>query len=320
MTDVTSLGELLIDFTSSGKSDSGSRLFAQNAGGAPANVAVAVSRLKGQSAFIGKVGNDMHGRFLKGTLEENNVNCEGLILDDEHFTTLAFVNIVADGEREFSFARKHGADKMLTKEELPLGLIADSRIFHFGSVSLTDEPSRSATLYTAEYARNHGVTVSYDPNYRASLWESEEKAVNQMRQALKLADLVKISDEETFLLTGESDYIKAADKLVADGVKLAVVTLGKDGAYLRTKDFGMNVDGFKVNAVDCTGAGDAFWGGFLMKLCESGKDVDKLTYDELYSFVRYANAVAGICVEHSGAIPSLPDKSEVEERLCREDI
>lgn len=320
MTDVTSLGELLIDFTSSGKSDSGSRIFEQNAGGAPANVAVAVSRLTGKSAFIGKVGNDMHGRFLKETIEENNVNCEGLILDNEYFTTLAFVDVGADGEREFSFARKHGADKMLTKDELPLGLIADSRVFHFGSVSLTDEPSRSATLYAAEYAKNHGVTVSYDPNYRASLWESEEKATDQMREALKLADLVKISDEETFLLTGESDYAKAADILVADGVKLAVVTLGKDGAYVRTKDFGIKVDGFSVNAVDCTGAGDAFWGGFLTKLCKSGKNVEALTYDELYSFTRYANAVAGICVERNGAIPSLPDKSEVEERLCRKDI
>jgi fructokinase len=262
----------------------------------------------------------MHGRFLKSTLEKNHVRCDHLILDDSHFTTLAFVDVSADGEREFSFARKHGADKMLCKSDVPVDEIKKCKIFHFGSVSMTDDPARSATLFAAQIAKESDVIVAYDPNYRASLWESEEKAVNQMRQALKLADLVKISDEETFLLTGESDYIKAADKLVADGVKLAVVTLGKDGAYLRTKDFGMNVDGFKVNAVDCTGAGDAFWGGFLTKLCESGKDVDKLTYDELYSFVRYANAVAGICVEHSGAIPSLPDKSEVEERLCREDI
>ena len=312
MTDVTTMGELLIDFTSCGKTADGNRLFAQNAGGAPANVAVAVSRLSGKSAFIGKVGDDMHGRFLKETLEENNVNCDGLILDGEHFTTLAFVDVGADGEREFSFARKHGADKMLSEDELPLGLIKNSRIFHFGSVSLTDEPVKSATLCAAEYAKSQGVTVSYDPNYRASLWESEAKATEQMRHALKFADLVKISEEETLLLTGESDYTKAADKLVADGVKIAVVTLGKDGAYLRTKDFGIKVDGFKVSAVDCTGAGDAFWGGFLTKLCESGKKCDELTYDELYGFIRYANAVAGICVERSGAIPSLPDKNEIE--------
>lgn len=317
MTDVISMGELLIDFTSCGKSVSGSRLFAQNAGGAPANVAVAVSRLSGKSAFTGKVGNDMHGRFLKETLEENNVNCEGLVLDNKHFTTLAFVDVGTDGEREFSFARKHGADKMLTKEELLLGLIKDSKIFHFGSVSLTDEPVRSATLFAAEYAKNHGVTVSYDPNYRASLWESKEKAIEEMRNALKFADLVKISDEETILLTGEKDYTKAADKLIADGVKLAVVTLGKDGAYVCTKGFAVKVDGFEVSAVDCTGAGDAFWGGFLAVICKSGKDIENLTYNELHSFTHYANAVASICVERYGAIPSLPVESEVEERLNR---
>lgn len=315
MTDVTSLGELLIDFTSYGKTSDGNRLFAQNAGGAPANVAVAVSRLAGKSAFIGKVGNDMHGNFLKKTLEENNVNCEGLILDDGHFTTLAFVDIRADGEREFSFARNHGADKMLTKEELPLDLIKNTRIFHFGSVSLTDEPVRSATLFAAEYAKAHGATVSYDPNYRASLWESEETAIAEMRNALRSADLVKISDEEAFLLTGKTDYSKAADKMIADGIKIAVVTLGKNGAYVRTKDFAFKADGFAVNAIDCTGAGDAFWGGFLAKLCENGKDIGSLTYNELYSFTHYANAVASICVERNGAIPSLPEPGEVNARL-----
>ncbi len=317
MFDVTSMGELLIDFTSCGKSDSGSRLFAQNPGGAPANVAVAVSRLSGKAAFIGKVGNDMHGRFLKETLEENKVNCDALILDDGYFTTLAFVDVDKNGEREFSFARKHGADKMLTKDELPLELIKNSKIFHFGSVSLTDEPVRSATLYAAEFAEKHGVTVSYDPNYRASLWDSEEKAVAEMRNALKFADLVKISDEETFLLTGETDYIKAAEKLIADGTTIAVVTLGKNGAYICTKDYALTVDGFDADAIDCTGAGDAFWGGFLTELCKSGKAVGSLTNNELYSFTRYANAVASICVERNGAIPSLPDVNEAEERFCR---
>ena len=127
----------------------------------------------------------------------------------------------------------------------------------------------------------------------------------------------KISDEETFLLTGENDYVAAADKLIADGVKIAVITLGKNGAYVRTKDFSFKSDGFSVNAVDCTGAGDAFWGGFLTKLCKSGKDIESLTYDELYSFTRYANAVASICVERSGAIPSLPDNIEAEKRVCQ---
>lgn len=315
MYDIMSLGEILIDFTSQGVNGQGQRIFAQNAGGAPANVAAAVAKLGGRAAFVGKAGNDMHGRFLKSTLENNGVNCSSLILDNNYFTTLAFVDLKADGEREFSFARKHGADKMLTKEDIPLDLIKNSKVFHFGSVSLTDEPSRSATLYAAEKARNAGVTVAYDPNYRASLWENEEKATEEMRKASRLADLIKISDEETELLTGESDCEKAAEKLTENGAKIAVVTLGKDGAYVRTKDGGKFVKGFAVNAVDCTGAGDAFWGGFLLKFCQSGKKSENITLDEAVDFALFGNAVASICVERCGAIPSLPTLKDVENRL-----
>lgn len=312
MTDVITLGELLIDFTACGKNEQGQRLFAQNPGGAPANVAVAVSRLGGKSAFIGKVGNDMHGRFLKNTLEENNVGCDHLILDNNHFTTLAFVDVGQDGEREFSFARKHGADKMLCADEIPAETIHNCRIFHFGSVSLTDDPARSATLFAAETAKSAGVIVAYDPNYRASLWENETTAKLHMRQAVQYADLVKISDEETALLTDESDFRNAAERLVEGGVTVAVVTLGKDGAYVCTKDGGVMVDGFKADAIDCTGAGDSFWGAFLLKIAQSGKKCADLTIDELTEFARFANAAASICVEKSGAIPSLPTIENVQ--------
>lgn len=317
MFDITSLGEILIDFTSHGRNSQGQRLFAQNAGGAPANVAVAVARLGGKSAFIGKAGNDMHGRFLKETLRENKVDCSSLILDNDYFTTLAFVDLKDDGEREFSFARKHGADKMLSKDDIPLEMIKNSKVFHFGSVSLTDEPSRSATLYGAEKARELGIAVAYDPNYRASLWESKEKAIKEMRNGANLADLIKISDEETELLTSETDCEKAAEKLIENGTKIVVVTLGKDGAYVRTKDGGKFVKGFSVNAVDCTGAGDAFWGGFLLKFAQSGKRADEITLEEATDFALFGNAVASICVEKHGAIPSLPDLRAVEERLGR---
>lgn len=317
MFDITSLGEILIDFTSQGRNSQGQRLFAQNAGGAPANVAVAVARLGGNSAFIGKAGNDMHGRFLKETLRENKVDCSSLILDNNYFTTLAFVDLKEDGEREFSFARKHGADKMLSKDDIPLEMIKNSRIFHFGSVSLTDEPSRSATLYGAEKARELGIAVAYDPNYRASLWKSNEKAIKEMRNGANRADLIKISDEETELLTSETDCEKAAETLIENGTKIVVVTLGKDGAYVRTKDGGKFVKGFSVNAVDCTGAGDAFWGGFLLNFAQSGKNADEITLEEATEFALFGNAVASICVEKHGAIPSLPDLRAVEERLGR---
>ena len=315
MKDIVTLGELLIDFTSCGKNSQGQRLFAQNPGGAPANVAVAAARLNASTAFIGKVGNDMHGRFLAETLEENGVDCEALIFDKEHFTTLAFVNVGNDRERDFSFARKHGADKMLCIDDIPTDKITESRIFHFGSVSLTDEPARSATLFAAEKARNEDVIVSYDPNYRASLWESEAQAETVMRSALKFADLVKISDEETTLLTGESDFRKAGEALVRNGAKIAVVTLGKDGAFVCTKNGSIKSDGFRADAVDCTGAGDSFWGAFLFKIARSGKKPEELSLEELKDFARFANAAASFCVEHHGAIPSLPTIADVEKIL-----
>ncbi len=315
MTDIITLGELLIDFTSCGKNEQGQRLFAQNPGGAPANVAVAVARLGGKSAFIGKVGDDMHGRFLADTLKKNKVNCDSLILDKDFFTTLAFVDVNADGEREFSFARKHGADKMLCIDDIPVEKIKESKIFHFGSVSLTDEPSRSATLFAAKTAKEKGITVAYDPNYRASLWEREAEAVLNMRKALEFADLVKISDEETDLLTGESNFEKAAEKLIRNGAIIAVVTLGKDGAFVCTKDGGVKVNGFDVTAVDCTGAGDSFWGAFLLKIAQSDKKPEELTISELKDFARFANAAASFCVEHHGAIPSLPTTEDIEKRL-----
>lgn len=315
MTDIITLGELLIDFTSCGINAQGQRLFAQNPGGAPANVAVAVARLGGKAAFIGKVGDDMHGSFLKATLEENKVDCSGLITDKDYFTTLAFVDVSEDGEREFSFSRKHGADKMLSIDDIPVEKIKESRIFHFGSVSLTDDPARSATLFAAQTAKSAGVIVAYDPNYRSSLWEREETAVFYMREALKYADMVKVSDEETVLLTGEEDYRKAAEALVKNGAEIAVVTLGKDGAYVCTKSGGVRADGLSVTAVDCTGAGDSFWGAFLIKVAQSGKKPSEITLDEAAGFAGFANAAASICVENYGAIPSLPTIEDVEKRL-----
>lgn len=315
MKDIVTLGELLIDFTSCGKNSQGQVLFAQNAGGAPANVAVAVAKLGGKSAFIGKVGNDMHGQFLRSTLEENSVNCDGLIVDNDYFTTLAFVDIKDNGEREFSFARKHGADKMLRPEDICVEQIKNCRIFHFGSVSLTDEPSRSATLFAAKTAKAEGIPVAYDPNYRASLWESREVAELNMRSSLEFADLVKISDEETELLTGEKDFRKAAEILIKNGIQIAVVTLGKDGAYVCTNEGGKKIDGFSAKAVDCTGAGDSFWGAFLLKIAQSGKAPSEITLEEASEFARFANAAASICVEGYGAIPSLPTIKETEKRL-----
>ncbi len=318
MYDLTALGEILIDFTIQGRNEQGQRIFAQNAGGAPANVAAAAAKLGGKTAFIGKAGNDMHGKFLKETLESCGIDSSGLTLSDEYFTTLAFVNVSGDGEREFSFARNHGADKMLEIGDIPEKLLFDSRILHTGSISLTDEPCRSATIFAVEQAKKAGCIISYDPNYRASLWESEETAKIQMREMIKYTDIMKISDEETALLTDEANYEKAAEKLIAQGVKIVAVTLGKYGAYVRTAEGGRLVKGFKNKAIDATGAGDAFWGGFLYSLAQNKKLPEKITLNEVSEFADFGNAAASVCVENYGAIPALPDMAAVTEKLKEE--
>lgn len=298
--DVTALGEILIDMTYAGKSEQGQTLFEQNPGGAPANVLSAVSRLGGSCAFIGKVGGDMHGKFLLNVLKEEGICTEGLIEDEKYFTTLAFVNLDEKGERSFSFARKPGADTQLNEDEVRFDIINESRIFHVGSLSLTDEPCSRATLKALQFAKEQGLVISYDPNYRAPLWESEEKAVIGMRSVLEYVDIIKVSDEETRLLTGFEDEVKASEELLNMGIKTVIVTLGEKGALVRNKDGYIYSEAEKVEAVDTTGAGDAFMGGFLHKVIKSGKS--EFTLDEIKAFADFANKVAGSCVQHRGAM------------------
>ena len=315
--DIIALGELLIDFTEAGQSKDGRRLFEQNPGGAPANLLTVASHMGYSTAFIGKVGADMHGAFLKKTLEKEGISTDTVIEDPDYFTTLAFVAIDESGEREFSFARKPGADTQLTKEELDQRLLSDCRIFHFGSLSLTDEPARGTTMEAAAIAKRAGAVISYDPNYRASLWKDEKTAVEGMKSAIPLADVMKVSDEECLLMTGAATYEEAADQLLAMGPKLVAVTLGGDGVLVATKEGKQRVQGFKVPVVDTTGAGDSFWGGFLYQINQVGKRPEELSLNELDNFARFGNAVASLCVEKKGAIPAMPDLSEVEKRVKR---
>ncbi len=313
--EIASFGEVLIDFTYLGDSPSGQKLFAQNPGGAPANVLVCASKLGAKTAFLGKAGADMHGAFLRKTLADENVNTDGFLLDDAYFTTLAFVDLNENGERTFSFARKPGADTQMTAQEMNLDVITNSKIFHVGSLSLTHEPSRSATFYAIEQARAAGRIVSYDPNYRASLWESEHAATVQMQRIVP--DIMKISDEETALLTPHKGHEEAAKALFARGVKVVVVTLGGDGCYVYTKEGGKQVAGFKSNVVDTTGAGDAFWGAFLHQIACASTALDSLSLAQVAEYARFANAVASLCVEKNGAIPAMPSLQDVEMRLAK---
>ncbi|MFI3176702.1 MAG: carbohydrate kinase [Eubacteriales bacterium] len=312
MIDITAFGEILIDFTYTGTSEAGQKLFEQNPGGAPANVLVCANKLGSTTAFIGKAGADMHGEFLKDTLHQEGVNTEGFVLDENHFTTLAFVDLSDSGERTFSFARKPGADTQMSHDELAEGLIEKSRIFHVGSLSLTNEPSKETTIHALALAREKGVIISYDPNYRASLWKNEKIARREMRQIIP--DIMKISDEETHLLTSHEDYKEAAKELLERGVTIVVVTLGNQGAYVCTKEGGAVVAGYSSTVVDTTGAGDAFWGGFLHKIAESNMAVCDIPLEQLESYVDFANAVASLCVEQSGAIPAMPTLETVYAR------
>ncbi len=312
--DVVALGEILIDFTPCGKSEAGQRLFEQNPGGAPANVLAALSKFGRKTAFIGKVGKDMHGSFLKEVLVENEISTEGLVEGDDAFTTLAFVALSDSGERSFSFARKPGADTCLTENEVKKELIKESKVFHIGSLSLSAEPVKSTTLRALELAKEAGCMISYDPNYRAPLWESQEDAIREMRSVIPFVDVMKLSDEETELLTGIAEPEGAAKKLLEQGVSIVAVTLGADGALIATKGGCERVAGYSANIVDTTGAGDSFWGGFLHKLLEADKKFAEITLEEAIEYTRFGNAVASLCVEKRGAIPAMPTLEEVEER------
>jgi fructokinase len=316
--DITSLGELLIDFTQRGFSPSGMMLFERNPGGAVANVAVAGARFGLKTAFIGKVGADMHGQFLRGVLDDEGVDTSNLLTDVGSYTTLAFVSLGADGEREFSFYRRRSADLRLRAEEVDAALLTDTKILHVGTLSLTDEPARSAALHAVRTAKSAGAIISCDVNYRASLWESEDIFRARSRELLRDTDLLKVSHEEAELLTGETDHRRAAAALMREyGVYAAAVTLGRDGAYVLTRRGDSCAPAYRAAAVDASGAGDTFWSAFLYSFIRSGIPPEELDSGTVAKFLCFANAAASVCVERRGAIPSLPSKNEVAARMER---
>ncbi len=315
MYDIVSLGELLIDFTESGLSPAGMRLFEQNPGGAVTNLLCAASQCGAKTGFIGKVGRDMHGAFLKQAMLDAGVDMHALVEAEDVFTTLAFVALKPSGEREFSFARKPGADTQLRPDELERDMLRSTRVFHTGSLSLTQEPCRAATYEAIDIAKAAGAVISYDPNYRATLWGGEAEAVRFMRSLIATADIMKVSDEELPLLTGETDPEKAADVLLDQGVTIVAVTLGSNGAYIRVGSESRYVAGFRANAVDTTGAGDSFFGGFLYRFLSSDKALRAVGADDAADYARFGNATASLCVERRGGIPSMPKLAEVLERL-----
>ena len=306
---ITSIGEILIDMTQTHIDTNGIPHFAANPGGAPANVAVAASKLGADSAFIGCVGDDAYGSFLRDTLVRYGVDVSGLQVTRRASTTLAIVTVDADGERTFSFYRKPGADTMIDAAKA-IRAAEGAGILHFGSVSLTDPVCREAVVSAVLAAKHAGTLITYDPNYRAVLWENDEAAILQMRAVLPLCDIVKISDEETELLTGEKEPDAAMEALMRLGVRMAVVTLGAKGAAWRYGNLTGHVPGFSVKVADTNGAGDTFFGSFLSRIALRG-GLEGLAAGEISSFVRFANKAASITASRPGAIPAMPMLSEV---------
>ncbi|MGI6778568.1 MAG: PfkB family carbohydrate kinase [Acetivibrionales bacterium] len=314
MIDITVLGEILIDFTPAGTSSQGNILFERNPGGAPANVAVCVARLGGKAGFIGKVGKDMFGHFLSSVLKDNGVLTSGLKFANNVNTTLAFVQLDENGDRSFSFYRNPGADTALEPSEIDYSLIKDSKVFHFGSLSLTDEPARSATHAALEFAKENGCIISYDPNLRPPLWKDMEFAKKQIESVMGYCDILKISEEEMEFLTGEKCLEKGTAAIHGKyRTPLILVTRGAEGSYYRLGDFTGNKPTFKeFKPVDTTGAGDSFLGGFLYSMLSRGiDDLQKLDVKVLEDLLVFANAAASLCVTKKGAIPAMPDLESV---------
>ena len=308
MYDVVALGELLIDFTTIRADSDGYPTMAAHPGGAPANFLAAIAKFGGKAAMLGKVGTDTFGKLLTSTLREVGIETKGIVTSDDFFTTLAFVTLDANGDREFAFARKPGADTQLSFDELELSLLDETRVFHFGTLSLTGEPSRTTTYRAVEYAREHGKLITFDPNLRKPLWRELDEAKQQMLWGLAHADVVKISDEEVEFLFGLGVQEGAQYILEHFPVKLVFVTCGPDGCWFQNKNASGHVDSLKnIQVVDTTGAGDIFGGSAVWKLLQTGKAPEALDEAALREIVSFACTAAGLSTTKPGGISSVPD-------------
>ena len=314
--DVTALGELLIDFTENGTSAQGNPLLEANPGGAPCNVLAMLEKLGKKTAFIGKVGKDMFGEQLKTAVEEVGIDTRNLVMDEEVHTTLAFVHTYPDGDRDFSFYRNPGADMMLTEEEIPEELILETRIFHFGTLSMTHEKVRRATKKAVAIAKQAGAIISFDPNIREPLWNSMDEAREQVLYGLGQCHILKISDNEVEFLFGTTDYDEGA-RLIREKyqIPLVLITLGKDGSRAYYKDLRVEVPGFvQEHTIETTGAGDTFCANSLNYILEHG--MEELTEENLKELLTFANAAASLITTRKGALRVMPTRDEIQNLQC----
>ena len=314
--DVVALGELLIDFAPHSVNEAGYPVLSANPGGAPGNFLAALTKYGCRTAMIGKVGDDAFGKALVKTLEDAGIDARGIRIDPNVFTTLAFVSLDASGNRDFSFARKPGADTCLTPEEVDEELIADAKVFHFGTLSLTDEPAAGATRHAIELAKRHSALISLDPNLRKPLWKREEDAREAIEWSLHQADIVKISDEEIDWLWGFSPE-EGAEKLLREyGVSLVYATLGPKGCYAANGTNRVTVQSPSgIHVVDTTGAGDIFGGSAMSQFIRCKKTPADLTETELRRIVSFACTAASLSTQTHGGIASVPEYSDVTRKM-----
>lgn len=311
--DVTALGELLIDFTGNGMSSQGNPLFEANPGGAPCNVLAMLQKLGHKTAFVGKVGDDIFGRRLTEVLNETGIDTTGLIMDANVRTTLAFVETKPDGDRDFSFYRNPGADMMLSERELALEPIEHCGIFHFGTLSMTHEPVRSATKKAIRKAKEAGALLSFDPNLRERLWDSLETAKEQVKYGLMVCDILKISDNEIQWFTGKEDYTEGIREIQKEyGIPLILLSMGRDGSRAYCGDSMVEVPAFlQERTIEMTGAGDTFFGCCLHYILTYG--LNGLTEEKLHEMLAFANAAASIITTRKGALRVMPTEREIEQ-------
>lgn len=320
--DVVSQGELLVDFTPYGLSDQGNVLLETNPGGGPCNVLAMVTKLSGRAAFIGKVGDDFYGHFLSDRVSSQGIDVSGVVYDAHAFTTLAFVHLNEEGERHFSFARKPGADSLLTRSDIPVSILDSAKIFHFSSVALSAEPARSAMKYSVAYASEKGKILSFDPNYRPLLWACEQEAKEQIRYGFSHCRILKIAEDEILFMTGLADVRMAVDKIAADypNIEIIFATLGKKGCLAYVKNAGapivIQADTFtQVKTIDTTGAGDIFIGYCLYVIAKRLSLIFSIA--ELQEMVVHANAAASLITTRKGALCAVPTREEID-RLAGE--
>lgn len=312
--DVIALGELLIDFTMNGQSEQGNNMFEACPGGAPCNVLALLNKMEKKTAFIGKVGKDQFGALLRDTITEAGIDASNLMVDENVNTTLAFVHTFPDGDREFSFYRNPGADMMLTADEVNPEVVKDTKVFHFGTLSMTHEGVREATKKAVETAKANGCLVSFDPNLRPPLWSSLDLAKEQMEYGFGKCNILKISDNEIQFVSGKEDYDEGIAYLQETyNIPLILLTMGKDGSRAYYKGMRVERPGFSVKAIETTGAGDTFCGSSLNYLVDH--DFENLTEEQLGEMLTFANAAAALVTTKKGAIKAMPVKEEVLELI-----